>query len=277
LSHDRAVIDTRTSAIARVLLAAGLFGSTGVVVETASVAAAPATLGAARLLIGGAALTWWTARRPASHTSECTSSVSSVDATSRHLAIAVLAIVGYQLLVVASVVRTGAGVAAVVSIGSGPVWAGILDLVAGRRPSTRWWGTTALTIAGLWVLIGADGGAVDPAGVACALCAGWGWTTFTRRSALMVAEGRSPGWVASRVFFLAGAVLSPLLVVHAHELLDVRVVTVCAYLGIVTVAVAYRGYVHALEHLRARDVVSLTLAEPFAALLLSAVVASVRI
>src|SRR3954452_5578028 len=127
----------------QVLLAAVLFGTTGTAQALGPDDSTPLTVGAVRILIGGGLLAaaaiatgGWKGRWP--------------------LGLVLIAGAGvavYQLAFFEAVARTGVGVGAVVDIGSGPVFAGVLERVAlGAWPSRRWLVATITAVAGVAVL-----------------------------------------------------------------------------------------------------------------------------
>src|SRR5262245_17434657 len=96
-----------------VLLAAGLFGTTGTAQALGPDGSTPATVGAARLAVGGAALA-----ALALATGQLRGGWPI-----RALLLAGAGVALYQLAFFAAVDRTGVAVGAVVAIGSGPVCA----------------------------------------------------------------------------------------------------------------------------------------------------------
>src|SRR6476659_9008572 len=117
-------------AMAEVLLAAVLFGTTGTSRAIGAGSASALGVGAARLAIGGAVLLLIAHR--AGH---------RIGPTSRRwlllLAGALTAV--YQLAFFAGLDRAGVAIGTVVTIGAGPPLAGALAALAGQgRPSRRW-------------------------------------------------------------------------------------------------------------------------------------------
>lgn len=85
-----------------------------------------------------------------------------------------LCMAAYNLTFFAGVKLTGVGIGTAIALGSGPIWAGLLQAVFQRQPPTpAWWVGTVVAIAG-GVLLSLGGGAegVSPLGVA--LCLGSG-------------------------------------------------------------------------------------------------------
>jgi GNAT superfamily N-acetyltransferase len=83
--------------------------------------------------------------------------------------------------------------------------------------------------------------------------------------------------VMTRVFSLAALFLSPaLFVVDLSWVQTGSGIALAAWLGVVTVALAYWAYAHGLQHLKPREATMLTLFEPAVATLLGAVVLGER-
>lgn len=256
-------------ATAAVIAAAALFGTTGTSQALGPDATTPLGLGTLRIAIG--AVTLWVLAGPA------VASLRRLDR--RSLLILVVGGVGvaaYQPTFLAGTSRSGVALATAVALGSGPVFAGLIELVRTRRPPPASWTTaTAVTIAGGALLVTAGGSDTrfDAVGLMCSLLAGASYAVYaatTKRlimggvestSALagsftigtlllaLVALGEPFGWVASAGGF-----------------------ALLAHLGVVTVGVAYWLYGYGLRHLPVPRAVTLTLAEPLTAAVLGVVV-----
>jgi DME family drug/metabolite transporter len=249
----------------RVVSAAVLFGTTGVALQLAGTSADPLAFGSARLAVGGGLL-WVTNRRhPAS--------LNGVAVRARIIG-AAIAMVLFQFLAFVAIHRAGVAVATVVSIGSGPVWAGIITATHSRTPpAASWCAGSALAIGGVWALSGATSGDhVDILGVLAALGAGLGWSAFTLSAESVVRTGAPTTSVVAAVFATAGVIALPVLLMRHAPLLDGRGAAIALYLGTATIAGGYTLFGRALATLSAPTVITLTLAEPIAASILAAVV-----
>src|SRR5215216_6448716 len=143
-----------------VLLSAVCFGTTGTA-QALGPDAAPLTVGAVRIAIGGALLLLVARAVPA----------AAAPWPRRELAVIAVAIAAYQLAFFAAVDRTGVAVGTVVALGSAPAIAGVGGrLVDGVRLTRAWAVATALGAAGVAVLAlgGGAGTAIDADGVALA-------------------------------------------------------------------------------------------------------------
>ena len=252
-------------ATAAVLTSAALFGTTGTVLVNAPPGADAESVGVLRLAIGGVTLlavaAWrgspWRAWRRWS---------------------TVLGAVGvavFQLGYFLSVERTGVAVGTVTTIGSGPVLGGLIAAVRHRRPPAAvWLAGTAVSLVGV-ALLGLAGvsAEADPAGIALALGAGLGWATFATVGKHQIDTGIASTASMAAMFTGGALLLSPLLAWHHPSwIIHGDGWWIVAYLGVVTVGVAYTLYGYALRHLHAPTVITLTLLEPITAAVLGAVV-----
>lgn len=250
------------SARLQVLVAAVLFGTTGTAQALGPDSSTPLTVGASRIVIGGAILACiaiatggWKGTWPW-----------------RLVVIAGLGVAVYQLAFFEAVARTGVGVGAVVAIGSGPVFAGILERIAlGVWPGRRWGAATATAIAGVAVLTLASGSgsalAVD--GIALALVSGLGYASYTVVAKLILRRGHTPLAVVGASFGLGAILLLPVLLVGDTAWLRTPDgLALALYLGILPTAIAYVLFAGGLQRLSAAEVTTLVLAEPIVALVL---------
>jgi DME family drug/metabolite transporter len=260
-------IGPHRSATIAVLVAAALFGTTGTVLVNAPSEADAYSVGSLRLLVGGATLlavaaarapaTWWRPwKRP----------LTLVGAAG---------VAVFQLCYFLAVERTGVAVGTVATIGSGPVLAGVLHaLIDRRRPNPRWLLGTAVSVAGV-ALLGLAGRetAIEPAGIALAVCAGLGWAVFATVGKRQIEAGINSTASMAAMFAGGAILLSPLLAAHSPGWATSGTgLVIVLYLGVVTVGLAYTLYGVALRRLSAPTVITLTLLEPITAAVLGAVV-----
>ena len=167
-----------------VLPAAVCFGTTGTA-QALGPDAAPVTVGAARIAVGGLLLAWPSPRRPrrgrrpgragssarSPWRSRSTSSRSSRPSTD-----------------------TGVAVGTVVALGSAPAIAGTTGRLIDGQPLTgRWAAATALACAGVLLLVSAAATrSVDALGIMLALVAGSGYATYTVLAKRMLAAATRP-------------------------------------------------------------------------------------
>ena len=124
----------------QVLIAAILFGTTGTAQALGPDSSTPLTVGASRILVGGSIL--------------AAMALASGGFRGRwpvgHVLLAGAGVAVYQLAFFQAVADTGVAVGAIVAIGSGPVFAGILERVLdGVWPGRTWLIATALATAGV--------------------------------------------------------------------------------------------------------------------------------
>ena len=178
-----------------IVLAAGLWGTTGTV--RSFVHAAPVAVGAARLLVGGAVLFVLAVRsgglRPLLGSGPRTWLVLFAGAA--------LAAV-YQVAFFSSVARTGVATGTVVTIGSGPVFAGLLSwLLRIGSPTRRWLLSTAGAVAGCVALTaGGHSAGVEPVGVVLALVSGFGYAAYATVASVLINRGESDREVVGVLF-----------------------------------------------------------------------------
>lgn len=259
--------------VALVLAAASLWGTTGTA-QALSGQALPATwFGALRLAVaalffaGYAALTLPRGRR------------DGAALPKGSLLAAGLAMAVYNLAFFAGVRATGVAVGTAVALGSGPVWAGVLQSLLTRQvPPRGWWAGTALAVTGgvLMAGVGGAGTAVDATGVALCLAAGLSYAAYTLATKTLVPVA-PPALITLSAFGVAALLAVPAAwaesgvpVVRAADAAAV------VYVGVVTAGVAYLLYSHALHHVSAATGVTLALAEPVVAFLLALVVVGER-
>jgi DME family drug/metabolite transporter len=247
--------------LAEVLIAAVLFGTTGTARALGVPDASPLGVGAARLLIGGAALVViaWAAgaRIPAS-------------APRRLLLLAGTLTAVYQLAFFAGLDRAGVAIGTVVTIGSGPPLAGLLAILAGHgRPTRRWVGATGLAVAGVALLAGPSNTNVAAGGIALALLSGLGYAGYTVAAKELIDRGVPGVAVVAAAFGIGGLLLIPaLLLTHPSWVATPSGVAVALYLGLVPTALAYVLFARGLQRLSAPTVTTIVLVEPLVATLL---------
>lgn len=188
-----------------------------------------------------------------------------------------LCMAGYNLAFFAGVRLTGVAVGTAIALGSGPVWAGLLQALLQRQPpSARWWAGTTLAVAGGVLLSGAvtaaGGAAVEGGGIVLCLAAGLSYAVYTLLNKRMV--GRAPAATITLAAFGLAAVLAlPAAALQAGwPQPGPRDWLAVAYVGVVSAGVAYLLFSHALHHITPATGVTLALAEPVVAFVLAVLV-----
>jgi len=242
-----------------ILFAAMLWGTTGTSQALAPPGAGSATIGTARLVIGGLGLMVYALLRGGLRDPRRWPLVATL--------VAAASMAAYQVFFFAGVARTGVAIGTIVGIGSSPILAGALGyFVRGERPGLRWAIATALAIAGCSLLI-ASGGEVQIhiGGIILAVGAGLSYAIFTVASKTLLED--HPPEVVMAVTFCLGALLLLPLIINADLgwLRQARGAAVALHLGLVTVAVAYTFFARGLRQVSVAAAATLTLAEPLTA------------
>lgn len=180
----------------------------------------------------------------------------------------------YNLAFFAGVKLTGVGIGTAIALGSGPIWAGMLQAVLQRQPPTgAWWLGTAVAITGGTLLsLGSGTLAVSAPGVALCLASGLSYAVYTSLNKHMV--GRAPASTITLAAFALAAVISlPAAALEAGmPAIAARDLIAVAYTGVVTAGVGYLLFSLALHHVQPATAVTLALTEPVVAFVLALVV-----
>ena len=254
-----------------ILAAAVLWGTTGTAATLGASHAPAAAVGSAGLVLGGFLL--FLAGRGARPLI-----TRSDPATRRTLAVGAVAVAGYPLTFYPAVAEAGVAVATVITLGSSPVFSGLLAWWADRRrPDPRWTAATAAAVIGCTVLVlGAKDGTADPVrplGVLSALAAGFSYSAYALVAERLIRRGHGSPAVMGALFLGGGLLVLP--VVAASDtgwLATGSGIAVALYLAVFTVFCAYRLFGRGLRHTPAVVATTLTLAEPAVAALLGVLV-----
>lgn len=254
------------------LIAAVCFGTTGTAQALGADGADPLAVGAARIVVGAMLLV-----AVARHVTTAAPATAGRGGANRlALLVAGVFVAAYQLAFFQAVRETGVAVGTVVAIGSGPVFAGLIErVVGGARLRPRWVAATALAAAGVALLVvGGEGSAeVDPLGVGLALAAGFGYASYTVAAKRLLDAGRSPEHVMAHAFSIGALLLVPVLVVTGGGgLSTLGGAATVLYLGAIPTALAYVLFARGLRRISAGEAATLTLAEPLTATVLGVVV-----
>ncbi|QUW20051.1 EamA family transporter [Agrococcus sp. Marseille-Q4369] len=260
-----------------VLLAAVLWGTTGTVAHFTPAGSSPLAIGLATFGIGGVVLALVSARR-----------VLGVLRQRAHLGWVLAGAAGVVLYPTAyypSMALAGVAVGNVVALGSGPIFAALLEwAVDRRRPDRRWSLATALALVGIVLLtVGGHGGAAAAdasaalAGVGLALAAGSGYALYAFAGARIIGRGEPASGVMGALFLVGGAVcLGWLAIVGLGPLVAPAGILTVAYLALVPMALAYLLFGYALRALTSSSATTLALAEPVVATVLAVLVVGER-
>lgn len=266
------------SAIVALVVASVLWGTTGTSATFLSEEVSPLTIGATTMTLGGALLFATSARGSLR--------VFSDRAHRGWLIAAAIGMVVYPLTFYASMDLAGVAIGNVVSLGSGPLFAALLEWRLGRQRLTlRWMLSTAIALSGVALLVVGGHGAgsvVDPAtvplGVGLGFAAGAGYALFTYSSGVIVRSGHSGRATMGAAFGLAAVPLSGVMILTARPLLESPLnVGIAAYLAVGPMFLAYVAFARALRALRSSTVTVVTLLEPLVATLLAVAIVGERL
>ncbi|HEU4397678.1 MAG TPA: DMT family transporter [Actinomycetota bacterium] len=245
-----------------VLAAAVLWGTTGTARALAPAGTSPLSVGAVRIAVGGAALVA-VARLRGGLRRGGTWPVGPVVAGT-------VAVAGYQLAFFSAVARTGVAVGTMVAIGGAPVLAGLLAwVIRAERPGRRWYGATALAVAG-GGLLAVAGQAVrfSPGGVALALGAGAAYAVVAVAAKELLA-GHGQVEVMAALFAGGAVLLVPVAALLPLDWLGTpRGALVALHLGLVATAAAYVLFAVGLRRVTVATAATMSLAEPLTAAVL---------
>ena len=258
-----------------VVLAAVLWGTGGTAQALAPQAAEPLSVGVVKIGIGGAAMLLFAALSGGRRTKGL--GVSTRWRPFPVLACAVL-IASYQVLFFTGITLTGVALGTISAIGSLPVWAGLIDLVYGKRPDARWLGATAVAVVGCALLVGSGGSlSVSPLGILFCVLSGGGLVAFTTIAKGLLEE-RPHAVVMGVTFTLGAVVLSPALLFSSPSwVLSPLGLAVALELGLGATALAYLMFANGLSKVSVPTAATLSLAEPLTAGLLGVVVLGERL
>jgi DME family drug/metabolite transporter len=261
------------------LLGAAAWGSTGTAAHFAPPGASTATIGAARIALGGLLLLG-VGLGTVSRRQTARRLLRAGVAARAALILAIAAVAGYQLCFFAAVKATGVAIGTVVAIGSAPVLTGALSrLTGGPRLDARWLAATVAAVAGCAVLVtGGQSAGVSASGVGLAAAAGLCYAIYAVTASRLITAGNPESVVMGILFGGAAVLLAPVLAAGSTGwLLTGRGLAVTIYLGLVTTALAYLSYGRGLRTVPAPVAVTLGLAEPVVAALLGLIVLGERL
>lgn len=284
MRQNRSVPATSSgSAVAAVLVAALLFGTTGTSQALGPDGTSPFSVGVVRLLLGGSLLALITAlaarRRRARRPTEARPCLTA--GSFGLMAATAVALFVYQPLFFLGTSLNGVAVSTVIALGSAPVLAGLLEWALSRRaPGLLWGSATALSTVGVALLGfgGSAGGSADPGGILAALGAGASFAVIAVAQRRLLDAGWHP-------FTVVGAMgggsallaLAALPFTDVRWLADPRGAVMALWLGVATLTAAYGMFTWGLGGLKAATAATLTLGEPLTASLLGVVVLGERL
>lgn len=256
------------------MLASLLWGTTGTAASFFPENVSPLAVGASTMTIGGALL-FLVSARPA---------LAAIrDAASRRwLVLGALGVFVYPLAFYSSMDLAGVAIGNVISLGTGPVFAALLEWLFERhRPSALWAVCTSAAIGGIVLLaLGGDPAAGENivVGVLLGLVAGLAYALYTYCSSRGIRAGGSPRGVMGGMFGLGAIGLAPVLILLGAPLLQSwSTIGIAGYLAVGPMFLAYLLFGIGMRTLRSSTATTITLLEPLVATLLAIVVVGERL
>jgi DME family drug/metabolite transporter len=258
-------------AVLAIIGSAVLFGTTGTAKELGPDSAGALGVGAIRILFGAVTL-WLIARRLPRW--------ADLRAHGALLLVGGLGVAAYQPGFFAGTERLGVALGTIIALGSGPLFAGLLELALGNRPHAQWLIATLLSIVGgaLLVAPGAADGGFSVIGLLAALTAGFGYALYAVVTKRLIMRGLDATVASAWEFSIGALTLLPFLAGQPMSWLATPSGLVMAlWLGVAATGVAYVLYGYGLRSLDTATATTLTLAEPLTAALIAMVVLDERL
>lgn len=194
----------------------------------------------------------------------------------RLVIVSAVAVAVFPLAFYSSMRLAGVAIGTVVTIGSAPLAAALIERVMDRTPlSPRWAVGTAFGVAGVLTLASSHGSdaatATQPvAGIGLGLVAGAAYALFSWGAA-SVMQRQIPGRaVMGAMFGLGGLVLLPVAAVGSATIFSsLGNVAVVGYLAVVPMFLGYLLFGHGLRTVSASTATTVSLAEPAVAALIA--------
>jgi DME family drug/metabolite transporter len=260
------------------VLACLLWGTTGTTATFLPDDVSPLAVGAATMGIGGVLLLVTAPR--------LSGGVLRDPVGRRWVAIGAIGVVVYPLAFYTGMDLVGVAVGNVVALGSGPVFAALIEWVVERQPlSTRWLVATLLAVPGIAVLaFGRQADAADrPAGsealgIAVGLLAGLAYALYTYASSRAIRAGHPSRGVMGGMFGLGAVPLLGVLAVVGGPLTQSATsIGLSAYLVLGPMFLAYLLFGIGLRSVRSSAATTITLLEPVVATALAVLVVGERL
>jgi DME family drug/metabolite transporter len=203
----------------------------------------------------------------------------------RWLLIGAVGVFVYPLAFYSSMSLAGVAIGNVVSLGTGPVFAALLEWIVERRRLTlRWALCTAVAILGVILLAlgshrdDAAHGTSPLLGIGLGVAAGLAYALYTYASSRAIGTGQPSRAVMGGMFGLGAIALLPVLLVFGAPLLQsTTTVGIAAYLALGPMFVAYLLFGVGMRTLRSSTATTITLLEPVVATILAVLVVGERL
>jgi DME family drug/metabolite transporter len=258
-----------------------LWGTTGTAASFMPADVGPIAIGAVTMCVGGLLLFLFSASGAISALRD--------PVARRWLALGALGVFVYPLAFYTAMNLAGVAIGNVVALGSGPMFAALLEWAfERRRPTRRWLACTFAAVAGIALLAGfGHANAVQThterhsailPGVGLGLLAGLAYALYAYASSRALATGRTGRAVMGGMFGVGAVLLLPVLLLTGAPLLhSTRAAGIAAYLVIGPMFLAYLLFAVGLARLRSSAATTITLVEPVVATVLAVAVVGERL
>lgn len=284
-----------------IVLAALLWGTTGTAASLLPASVSPLATGAATMCVGGLLLALTAPRQAAAV-------LRGGGASWRWIVPGALAVVAYPLAFYSSMSLAGVAVGNVVSLGTAPLFAALLERLLDpaarrRRLDRRWAASAGAAVAGVALLatfghggstdagspgsVGASAAATSATsgpgstflvGVALGLLAGLAYATYTYTAGRLLDLGHSSRGSMAAQFGVGAVVLLPVLLLTGAPIVETgSSVGVHLYLALGPMFVAYLLFGAGLRTVSSSRATTVTLLEPVVATLLAVLVVGERL
>ena len=176
----------------------------------------------------------------------------------------------FQGLFFTSIRLTGVAIGTVVTIGSAPMFSGVLEWLFWKtRPSKVWGIATIMTITGCMLLfINSGDRAIHLGGVGLAVCAGLSFAVYTNMSKQLMAQQEALPAVAM-TFSICAVLLLPFSISSGFSwLAEMQNLWTMIFMGVMCTSIAYLLFLSGLQKISSSSAVTLSLAEPLTAAML---------
>ncbi|MFJ7840299.1 DMT family transporter [Lysinibacillus sphaericus] len=176
----------------------------------------------------------------------------------------------FQGLFFTSIRLTGVAIGTVVTIGSAPMFSGMLEWLFWKtRPSKIWGIATIMTITGCILLfINSGDRAIHLGGVGLAVCAGLSFAVYTNMSKQLMAQQEALPAVAM-TFSICAVLLLPFSISSGFSwLAEMQNLWTMIFMGVMCTSIAYLLFLSGLQKISSSSAVTLSLAEPLTAAML---------
>lgn len=184
--------------------------------------------------------------------------------------LAALTIGLFQVLFFSSIRFTGVAVGTVVTIGSSPIFAGIIEWVFWKVSPTKVWliATTSSILGCILLFIIGGETVVDPFGITLALCAGFMFALYTNVSKRLM-QTTNPLPAVAMTFSLCAIFLLPFAWHDGFRWIGESTnLFTMLYIALAATSVAYILFLSGLQKISSSSAVTLSLGEPLTAAML---------